>query len=307
MSTYTQGSAVTAGTRIITAQGEIPVEDIKIGDLVATRSAGLLPVRWIGRQSFAHRFVRNNRSKTPVHIRAGALGAGLPSRDLFVSPGHSMLIGEMLILASQLVNGITITQNFSETGQPESIDYYQLELDQHDCILTEGCWSESFADGPGLRAQFHNLGEYLEEHPQYVEPPQVALCAPRPEKGPLFESALLPILALAEKDLTPGPLEGWIDDISAERIAGWAMDTANPELPVQLQIWAGEELLGTALACEHRADLESAGKGNGRSAFYFALPRSLRDVAQAGLRIARAGDTSGLPLAEPCRIRLQAA
>jgi hypothetical protein len=104
-----------------------------------------------------------------------------------------------------------------------------------------------------------------------------------------------------------GPLEGWIDDISHERIAGWAIDTSHPELPVQLQIWAGETLLGTALACEHRADLEAAGKGSGRSAFYFALPPALPDVARAGLRISRPGDATGLPMAEPCRARLQQA
>ena len=295
------------GTSIATASGEMAVEEIKIGDLVATRAGGLRPVRWIGRQSFARRFVRNNRSKVPVHIRAGALGNGLPARDLFISPGHSMLVGEVLILARNLVNGVTITQDFGTAGHVESIEYYQLELGGHDCILAEGSWSESFADGPGLRAQFHNIAEYLAEHPDYVEPPQVSLCAPRPEKGALFEQALLPVLAVAAAGLEPGPLEGWIDDISDERIAGWAIDTDHPELPVQLQVWAGEALLGTALACEHRADLETAGKGSGRSAFYFALPLALREVAQAGLRISRAGDASGLPLAEPCRARLQQA
>jgi Hint domain len=294
------------GTSIVTAQGEMAVEDIKIGDLVATRSAGLRPVRWIGRQSFSNRFVRNNRSKIPVHIRPGALGAGLPARELFVSPGHSMLIGEVLILARQLVNGITITQDLAAV-QAESIEYYQLEFDGHDCILAEGTWSESFADGPGLREQFHNIADYVAEHPDYVEPPQVALCAPRPEAGPLFEQALLPLLALAGEGLERGPLEGWIDDISNERIAGWAIDSAHPELPVQLLIWAGETLLGTVLACEHRGDLENAGKGSGRSGFHFTLPLALRDVAQAGLRVLRAGGTAALPLADNCRARLEQA
>jgi hypothetical protein len=216
------------GTRIVTSKGEMLVEDISIGDLVVTRSAGLQPVRWIGRQSFNRRFVQNNRGKIPVHIRAGALGAGLPMRDLFVSPGHSMLLGEVLILARNLVNGVTITQDFARMGNPDTIEYSQMELTGHDCILAEGSWSESFADGPGLRAQFRNMAEYLALHPDYVEPAEVQLCAPRPEKGAALEAALLPVLSLASAGLSVGPLEGWIDDLSGETIAGWALDTQHP-------------------------------------------------------------------------------
>jgi hypothetical protein len=293
------------GTRIVTAKGEMPAEDICIGDLVVTRAGGLRPVRWIGRQSFNRRFVQNNRGKIPVHIRAGALGAGLPLRDLFVSPGHSMLLGETLILARNLVNGITITQDFPATG--DTIDYFQFELAGHDCILAEGSWSESFADGPGLRAQFHNLAEYLALHPDYVEPPQVQLCAPRPESGPALAAALQPLLNLAATGLPPGPLEGWIDDASGETLAGWALDTQYPELPLTLEIWAGADMLGSVLACEHRPDLEAAGKGNGQCAFYFPLPADMPAATRASLRIQRASDAACIGMTQDCRARVSQA
>ena len=293
-----------AGTRILTAKGEMRVEDIRIGDLIATRLGGLQPVRWIGWQSFARRFAQNNRAKIPVRIQAGALGGGLPERDLFVSPGHSMFLDGVLVLARNLVNGVTITQD----DVPETITYFQLEFDTHDCVLAEGCWSESFIDGPGLRAQFHNAAEYLREHPAYVEPPETILCAPRPESGPALEQALAPVLKhaaaiLAEAGGAPGPVEGWIDDIADGHVTGWAIDTQHPEMPVWLDIWSGAAKLGTVLACEHRADLEAAGKGTGRCAFTFALPAG----AGTSLSVRRAGDPAELPMASGCQERLHAA
>ncbi len=295
------------GTRLATALGERLVEDIAIGDLVVTRNGGLQPVRWVGRQSFArrqherqHDHHQCDRRNLPVRVRAGALGAGLPVRDLLVSPGHSMRVGGVLILARHLVNGVTVTQDTAPAGD---IDYFQFELAAHDCLMAEGSWSESFADGPGLRAQFDNAAEYFAQHPDYVEPPEVSLCAPRPLEGEVLEAALRPVVALAGVGIAAGSLEGWIDDINSERVAGWAIDTDHAELPVVLEIWAGANLLGTSLACAHRADLEDAGKGNGQCAFFFALPPG---TDAKNLRVRRAGDGASLPLAAVCRDRQRA-
>ena len=292
------------GTRLATAHGERLVEDIAVGDLVVTRNGGLQPVRWVGRQSFAHHQHgrhQHDRRNLPVRVRAGALGAGLPVRDLLVSPGHSMLVGGVLILARHLVNGVTVTQDTAPAGD---IDYFQFELAVHDCLMAEGSWSESFADGPGLRGQFDNGDEFFAQHPGYVEPPKVLLCAPRPLEGEGLEAALRPVVALAGVGLAAGPLEGWIDAITSEMVAGWAIDTDHAELPMVLEIWAGGNLLGTSLACAYRADLEDAGKGNGQCAFFFALPPGTN---ARNLRVRRGGDGASLPLAAVCRDRLRAA
>lgn len=251
------------GTRILTEHGERKVEDLRRGERVLTRYRGLQPIKWIGRQNYAKRAL--SRERMPVRIAAGALGEQIPAAPLAVSPGHSMLLGETLVLAKHLVNGITITQDEA----PDPLEYYAVELAEHDCVLANYSWSESFADGPGLRSRFHNLPEFLKLFPDYAEPAALQLCAPRPQSGPALEAALLPVLARAAA--RPGKLHGYIDILTEAKVEGWAWDEDNPELPVTLAVRAGNTILGTALACYYREDLAKAGLGRGRCMFTFAL------------------------------------
>jgi hypothetical protein len=272
------------GTSIATPAGEIPVESLNIGDAVITRFNGYRKIKWIGRQSFARRFVENDFDQIPVRITAGALGAGVPRRDLFISPGHSMLIDNVLVLASSLVNGITITQDWA----PEEIQYYQIEFETHDCVLAEGAWSESYADTPDFRARFHNAAEFYALYPNHVEPAQQTLCAPRPLAGPALAAALTPLVQRAAAK--PGRLHGYIDNIANATIRGWAWDESNPHLPVQLEILLRNQLIGRILACDYRADLAAAGYGHGRCSFEFSSPLGLPRNAARSLRIRRAQD-----------------
>jgi len=225
-----------------------------------------------------------NPEKWPVCIQAGALEDGVPARDLWVSPGHSMLVGGVLVLAARLVNGVTITRR----RPMETVNYVQLDFGRHDCVIAEGAWSESYADAPGMRALYHNAAEYDALYPD--EPPVEALllCAERPEGGARLAAALAPVVARAT--VTPGPLEGWIDRAADWEIQGWARDLGGPELPVRLEILADGQVIGTVLACECREDLRHAGKGN--CAFRFTPPARLRAEA---LTIRRAVDGAELP------------
>jgi len=282
------GGCYLRGTRILTPTGEVFIETLKRNDSVVTRFGGIQKIKWIGRHSYRGAAVRDNRELVPVHLRAGSLGEGLPARDLYLSPGHSNLLEGTLVLATSLVNGITITQ----TECPERIDYFQIELEAHDCVIAEGTWSETYADWEGGRASsFQNAAEFDALYPEYRAPETVSLCAPRPERGSGLDAALRPVVARASSDLAPGALRGFIDCVRAEwKLEGWAHDEAHPELPVLLEILLESKVIGTVLACDYREDLLKEGFGQGRCSFTFISPVKLRPALLATLQVRRAVD-----------------
>ncbi len=145
-----------SGTRIAVLEGEIPVEDLRPGDLVITAAGDLRPVRWIGRQTVSTRFADPIRV-LPIRIRAGAIAEGMPARDLLVSPDHAVLVGDILANANALVNGISVIR---ETDVPEILTYYHIEIAEHALILAEGLPAETFVDNIS-RQHFDNWAEYV--------------------------------------------------------------------------------------------------------------------------------------------------
>ena len=159
------------GTRILTVSGEVPIEALTQDDLLVTRFGPLRRLKFLGRQSFNGAFLRQNGA--PVRIAAGALGPDQPCRDMFVSPDHSMLIDDHLVHAKLLINGISITQ----TATNETVDYFHLDLGIHDCVIADGCWSESYAE-MGNRTKFHNAAEFDAAFPDH-QPVAQPMCRPQ--------------------------------------------------------------------------------------------------------------------------------
>jgi Hint domain len=86
------------------------VEKLKIGDKVMTMSGVARPIKWMGRRSYAGRFVMGRKDILPICIKAGALDDNLPKRDLWISPHHAMYLDGVPIEAKGLVNGVSIVQ-----------------------------------------------------------------------------------------------------------------------------------------------------------------------------------------------------
>ncbi|HSU06320.1 MAG TPA: Hint domain-containing protein, partial [Acetobacteraceae bacterium] len=130
------------GTLITTAHGGVVVEDVRVGDLVRTVvDGGLQPVIWTGKCLVDCARHSEPRKVWPVRVFCGALAAGIPVRDLWLSPDHALLLDDVLIPVKYLVNGSTIAQ-----VPLESIIYCHLELESHDAVLAEGVAAETYLD-----------------------------------------------------------------------------------------------------------------------------------------------------------------
>ncbi|WP_010142327.1 Hint domain-containing protein [Oceanicola sp. S124] len=143
----------TPGTLIATPRGEVPVEELQAGDRVITRDNGMQPIRWIGTRHLKGGELLKARHLQPVLIRRGALGHGLPERDMVVSPNHRMLINndktalyfedrEVLVSAKHLT-GLSGVERLAA----EQTTYIHFLFEQHEVVLSDGAWSESFQPG----------------------------------------------------------------------------------------------------------------------------------------------------------------
>ena len=153
---YTSGSiaCLVKGTLITCLSGQIPVEQLSVGDLVETADNGSQPIRWIGSRKLDSIDLATNPKLYPVRITVGAMGYGLPEQDLLVSRQHRMAVssaltqgecdeGEVLIAAIKLTSHpkIDVDNNMKE------VEYFHILFDDHQIIYANGAPTESLYAG----------------------------------------------------------------------------------------------------------------------------------------------------------------
>jgi hypothetical protein len=159
--------------------------------MASVLSGRLTPVRWIG-----HRRVRCARHPRPwdvwpVRIAAGAFGAGMPLRPLFLSPDHAVHVDDVLIPIRYLINGASVAQ-----VPVAEVTYWHVELAAHDVLLAEGLPAESYLD-TGNRSAFGGPTPML--HPDFARAVWAASgCARLLLDGPLVVAARARLLTRAE-------------------------------------------------------------------------------------------------------------
>ncbi len=140
------------GTRLQTPSGDIAIEALRIGDHVTLHGGDVRTIRWIGRLDYP-KAGGWSKEVLPVRIAKGALGQDMPHRDLFVSQAHLLYLNGVLIPASDIINGITISV---VTPESDTLQYVHVELDHHAVLVAEGAPCESFRNAHESWRTFDN-------------------------------------------------------------------------------------------------------------------------------------------------------
>lgn len=140
-----------AGSLIRTANGEERVETLEKGDLIWTADCGYQPILWVASSRYTARDLDRQDNLRPVVIPKGALGVGVPERDLKVSAQHRILLNtkilrvmegvdEVFVAAKKLIgyNGIRYLDH------SQDISYFHLGLHKHHVVMANGTKAESF-------------------------------------------------------------------------------------------------------------------------------------------------------------------
>lgn len=278
-------SCFTRGTLIRTPAGERPVETLRMGDLVTTADGSAKPIKWIGRADYDAAMLSSTAAMSyarPVLFRAGALGDGLPVRDLRVSPMHGMLVDGVLVPAISLMNGVSILRDVGSVD----VAYYHIETEAHEILLSEGAPSESYINH-STRAVFDNAAEYDALFGDDIEP---VARFPRVEEGYML-AAIRQRLALlagaAPNAVSTGNLRSNIERIDCNSLHGWVADETGAA--VEIEILLDDTVIATCLANRYRTDLDVAGLSGGHCAFSVALPDGVTDIDQLTIRRANDG------------------
>ena len=142
------------GTCVDTERGAVPVEALRLDDMVLTHDGPPQPLRWIGSRRLAAAELAAKPHLRPIVIRRGAFGPDMPRRDLSVSPNHRIVLSdwraallfgeqEVLVPAKTLVNDRSILCDHGG----RAVEYFHLLFDEHQVIYTEGLPTESFHPG----------------------------------------------------------------------------------------------------------------------------------------------------------------
>lgn len=116
-------SGLAEGTRVFTLRGEVPVEDLRPGDMLVTLSGKGPPL---------HRLagLRRGHGKA-VRLSPGALGPRIPARELVVGAGQALRVEGLLVPAGLLPEGPGIA---AAPARPLLIP----ELAQPGLVMAEG-------------------------------------------------------------------------------------------------------------------------------------------------------------------------
>lgn len=148
----TQNTAVCFGedTLITTPQGLRPIQTLRAGDLVTTLGGAHMPIEWVGVSHIAA-----GARHAPIVLETGAIAANLPTRRLFLSPQHRVLVTSAIVRRMFHCHSIFVAAKFLSpipgVSQPEAagrVAYWHILCRPHTVIFANGVAVETLFPGP---------------------------------------------------------------------------------------------------------------------------------------------------------------
>ncbi len=104
-------------------------------------------------------------------------------------------------------------------------------------------------------------------------------------------------------NIQPTNFGGYLDRADCDLIGGWAWDSSQPNTPINVNIYDGDNYVATVAADQFRSDLANAGFGNGRHAYNLPTPAYLKDGRAHNIRVkfaSNGADLRGTPKTLTC-------
>lgn len=139
-----------SGTLIATPDGAVRVETLREDDLVTTLDGPPARLRLVVNRMVSAAEIAASPDIAPIRIRAHALGHGLPTRDLDLSPQHRIwLAGWQVDLLFGQPAVLVATKHLSLGGigpvpAPKDVHYVHLLFDRHEVVFANGLPCESW-------------------------------------------------------------------------------------------------------------------------------------------------------------------
>ncbi|MBK0327084.1 Hint domain-containing protein [Rhodobacteraceae bacterium F11138] len=126
--------------RVTTNFGELPIQALRLRDMVKVQSGAYREVQWIDEIRLDADFLSRHPEAQPVHLRAKALGPGLPSRNTLVSPAQVICNdGPGDTRKTGPAADFQGRPNIHRAPQVE-ITYYRFHCGEPVTVCVEGAW-----------------------------------------------------------------------------------------------------------------------------------------------------------------------
>ena len=172
---------IVEGANLRTPCGPRRVELVRPGDLVVTRTGGLMPVRMVWSRTVTQDDMERRPELAPLRIAPRAMGPLMPQHVLMIAQDHRILVPgyrlwgmekerSFLVSAGELCAGADSV--FVDRSRDE-VRYYQLVFDTHQVLQVNGLPVESFLPEPRdvARLSAQKREDLIKRYPQLRHEP----------------------------------------------------------------------------------------------------------------------------------------